>query len=722
MANMFAPPPTAPGPTVNPVTTGYDGASTPASTANASAQKQPKPKANASPWDSITEASNAWNTNLVAGKQAYMANLLKTPPAKPNGIAIPPGVTPPPSALPGGSFDPTQGGGDVRAEQTFGGTQPAPWTGGVHPMPPNSLQPTGSAYAPGSIASVPSAPVTDANGLTLQPLAGANNPGVQGPYGDGAPPPATQPPPGAVPPPAATTAPPPAAGGGLPRASAPPPVVPGTNPGDITTPAGSHGRIAPKLPGDGSSAIIAGSSVPKPEGTEDPMIAASWYMASAPGFYGQGITQQQVADTINTYRSDPQGLDYTDWMGIFHPEMTNSSSQPTQMRFSDGHVETVMPAAHYQNRSDPAALKAAQALQQTGYKPGQNAPPDPTAQQKAIADAQAAMATSVPGSQAYIDAQKALAAAQNPPAPTPKPGDKPPVPPPASVPPLVPPGTVPPPAATPPPPGATPPPPAGTAPPPPAGTPPGTIPQGSPDAMPLAAYLHNLLRPGETQAQSDLADRMRAQGALTGATSSGGFGTTFGTGMSREVSAEQGKEADLLAGLTQSQQKNLTDLKIAQMNSDTQRYGIDSNKAIAEMQDSTQRFGIKTTNDLQRWLNDASSNTVAKYGIDNQLVMAKLQAQTGLSEAQIQAGAQITSAQVNAAVQSAIADKNNAAANARAQMADDTNRLGINENAWATSTNAYMQYLQLLAMMSPEQRAALGNLGNLPGFLTQGGG
>lgn len=705
----------------------------------------------------------------ISGVRAYSDPGIGKSPAA--GVASGSYSTGTPSNLAGGIKTPTSsttGANGLTAtalSSILGGgasAGPTPAPPGQNPAPSDATQSSSLGPPTGS----PGTPTYDpATGLWATPLSGSLGGGTFS--GGAAPPPGTSPTPndptqgsglGAPtgtpgqsvydPTTGLTATPLSGSTGGLPHASAPPPVIPGTNPGDITNPAGGHGRIAPKPTGDGS-AIIQGSNVPKPDGTEDANIAAGWYMASAPGFYAQGISQSQVASTINTYRADAQylqdtygitGLDYTDWMGLFHPEMTNTSSQPTTMRFADGHIETVMPAGHYQNRSDPAALSAALKLKQTGYDPDAELAkrqPSTDANQKAIADAQAAMASAVPGSPAYVAAQQALAAAQAkakippaPPAGTPAP----PIPTPGT-PPVTPPGTTP---LTPAPPtGAEPPPaPPGTATPPPVTATPTSTPLPMPTSTgtsfgDIAKTVSGMTDPLFKSKQADLARTLRAQGAATGDINAGGFNTSLARGEADLSAQQSSQEGQLVSSLYNSAQDRQTQENVAQLQADTAiantKTTAGMQQFIATMQDQTQRLGIQTNADLQTAL---QNNTLLyQYSaLDKNDLLERYKAQLQLQGQQFSANAQMNAAALSAATQGA-AIAAQAAASQRAAEIQLTLGQGQQTIDWANlqagvynnDQNRQIEWATLASQLglSPAQLAQiLGQYGPSPPVLT----
>lgn len=431
----------------------------------------------------------------------------------------------------------------------------------------------------------------------------------------------------------------------------------------------------------GGASIGGGSSYTNP--ADEPLdVTAQRYMQNAPGYYGQGVNPQQVGQTITEYRNFAitngiQNMDYVDWLAKVHPDMLGPDAAKYIGRTSGG-VNTY----DYEPSNDAYGPKwVKRTLPPTTNTQGGGGGNGGGGNPPVISN----------------DPQVVLPPGGN------NPG-------------AISPG---PPQQNPPPGGS-----GGGAPPPPAadgGSQP-NLAAGSSDLQQLRQYLSSFLRPGDQRAMSEMNRTLRAEAGHSGLIRSGGFlGGTLANADAALAGQQSGKMADILATASESEKKRLSDWRIANLQSETARYGIDANKAVAEMNDATARFGITTNADLQRWLNDASSNTLAKYGIDQKTFMDKYQADMSLHGQEISANAQVSAASMQAAAQAAIAQANREAANLNSQRNYDLGVLGLNEDVWKVNTQAYQAYLNLLMLLSPEERARLGDIGNLPGYTVGGG-
>lgn len=693
-AVAFAPPPAAPPQTANAFQTGTDGSLTADSQANAAAQKPPAPpqqgKSN-NPWDSFGNAADAWNTAMVGAKQKYMQGLLTRPPGPVPAAAPSPATAPPMFA------------------QTSLTPQPANTPG----VDAQAAGPTPAPPAPTAIAA-PSAAVTP----------DAGKPQISAP-----------PPPGL--PPAETI-------NAWADSHAQYPGYEG-----LSTPAG-HAVVqqyftdAYSLDAQGEKNVgftdwlidthpemvnqqiranykqngydtyfyasaadaqagKARANLQAPAGTgkldtTDAGQAFQSYQQAAPGFFSSSLTADQGAALVNQYRSSPNGMNITAWMVKYYPQYVNDISK--------GGTGVSVPGLgnvdyHYY-------------LAQAGTTGMDTAPatlglPDPTKPGQTAGGAPASNGTPTPGGSAppvgpmVGDVPTGLQTNPNA----------------GKVPPAQPPVPSTPPSSTPP--SATTPPPAGT---PTATTPPPTSATATPTPTNLAQlqqYLSTLLQPGNDIASSDLARSDAAQAAVTGRINSGGNQQVEANAQARLRGTQSSDLATMLGTANEGEQNRLNAVTLAQIQANTSKYQVDANTAIAEMNDATTRLGITTNDALQRWLNDPNSNTLQKYGIDQNVILAKYQAMMQQQGQSIAANAQMNSAALNAATQQAINERNAQVALAGQQNQYNLGVLGLNEQAYNTDSQSYQAYLQLLMMLSPEERAALGGIPQLPGQIVTPG-
>ncbi len=219
-------------------------------------------------------------------------------------------------------------------------------------------------------------------------------------------------------------------------------------------------------------------------------------------------------------------------------------------------------------------------------------------------------------------------------------------------------------------------PPGTTAPPPPVVDPVVPAPGGAgqPTAASYEDTASRLYDPLFKQQQTELARTLRAQAAIDGTSTSGGFAETLGRAESN-LSANQGAQKVALIEAAQNRQQAMT---------------------IAVMQDATQRFGIKTNDDLQRWLNDPNNNTLQKYGIDKNDLLERYKAQLGLQSSETMAGASFNAAALSAATQAAIAAGNNATQLKLGQMSNDLGWGQLQGNLYNSDQDRYVAELKIL--------------------------
>jgi hypothetical protein len=432
----------------------------------------------------------------------------------------------------------------------------------------------------------------------------------------------------------------------------------------------------------------------------DPMKAASSYIQNAPGFYTKSAAQdvKGVADTINTYRSDPQGLNYTDWMRIFHPDMLDFSGYGAQN------------AGSYLNRSDPSAIAAAEQKKAGGYVPG--TAPSQTAGNKDTTLPSGAPAGTVPGSPADVAPKTTTPPVTGPPTQPPPVGD-----PRQVIAPNGPPPTQPPPAVVDHPPGTN------TQPPVvgdprqvnPNVTPPsGISPQGD-----ISQQIHTMLDPLFRQKQTDLARALRSEGALTGDVNSGGFATSLARGEA-DLSAQQSNtEGQLLASASQQQKSLDTQQKIAELQANTSiantKTQTGMQQFIAELNDQTQRLGIQTNADLQKALQ--GNQLLYQYSaLDKNDILERYKADLAAKGQKYVADAQLNAASLQAATQGA-AIAAQAAASQRAAEIQLQLGLGqqnvdwgnIQANLYQGDQNRAIQWAQIASQMglTPAQLAQI---------------
>lgn len=539
---------------------------------------------------------------------------------------------------------------------------------GLQGAPVNSLQPTGSAYAPGSISSVPSAPITDANGLTLQPLAGGD---VRSGKDDVIPPAATTPPPPVVPPPATS--------GGLPHASAPPPVVPGAATSDITNPPPSTKlRGSGKPPGDGSNS--AGSlndpyHIPATPYTQLNQIPEAQqklaqYQQYFPKLTSDTLLQYYNLEGLTDANGKPltEGLDLLDWIQRAHPELYDANTPGAKffgrngMSTYDQYITTDAQGNQVPVQRDWNAINAAVAARQAANDPD------------SLQNLQKALAGTVPGSPAYADLQKRIAAAQSaaqggtpPPPVTPKPGDKPGAPPPPAPPPLppaqpphTPPAPIPPPAGG----GAT-----GDLPPltgdpnPPPTTPPGTPPGGTPPAATPSSFdstLTDLAQKLNEQKRNSLGDISRQ---VLGTQA---YNHTLNTGWAPAgMTQELGKAStDADAKIADTMSSARVSQAVAQLQSQTAKYASDKSfdaealRAQIEHQIATE--GNLSAADIAKG-HDAIQLAMANASNDTAVTLQKMKAASSWQEAQLQAQTAANVAAQNAAAAASAAGASAAA-------------------------------------------------------------
>lgn len=451
--------------------------------------------------------------------------------------------------------------------------------GVIQSTPEAEAQPSGAIPASGATAGIPGG----TPGPT--PLQQQATPEVQIP--DGQPAPSPSQPVVPVPPTAAPT------GGTRERAVAPPQVTPGTmNTGNDTHDAGGM-PYGPQNP------------PPKPPGTEDSEVAASWYRKFQ---YLDPSYANITGGTVTAYRTSGFQGSIAEWLKAGGPTpaqtpTTPPATTPTQPSGGNAWIPTAPPSPE-----EAQAQFAARRDQGLDFKTWY--------------------------AQTYPNA----------PAPTPEMA-------PQASPAAAAPPTTPAPPSTPP-----------TAPAPPEApaAPWNPTVAGGQTPTDIADIMGKFYGPQFERQQSDLARVLRAQGALTGKTDSGGFNES----LDRNIALLAAQQGGQLAEHTEAALNRASQL------------------AIAQMQDATQRYGIKTNADLQRWLNSADSDTITKLGIDKNDLLQRYLGQLGIDKAKIDANAAISAAQLHAAAASAAA--NAGAGAALAKIASEEKMFGMSNTLdWA---------------------------------------
>lgn len=251
------------------------------------------------------------------------------------------------------------------------------------------------------------------------------------------------------------------------------------------------------------------------------------------------------------------------------------------------------------------------------------------------------------------------------------------------------PGATPPPVGTPPPPGAPPvPTPGGGVFPPetPHAPPPGTNPNGNVPAW----YMDELqkftearnkdygagFQPQFQNERDALTRQLEASAAADGRINSGGFGESLGRNQAQLIGEQGAKVADLQFKGDQAAQDRILAASSAALQSATALHGIDTaantQLQVAYLDDATKRYGIKTNDDLQKWLNSADSNTLAKYGIDKGDLLDRYKAELSLKGSMYSADRGLDAAAMSAAASQAGAS----AALEAARIGADASRFG----------------------------------------------
>ena len=184
-----------------------------------------------------------------------------------------------------------------------------------------------------------------------------------------------------------------------------------------------------------------------------------------------------------------------------------------------------------------------------------------------------------------------------------------------------------------------------------------------------------LLQSMFTRQATDLDRRLMANGALRGTVNSGGFGESYDRAQSDLAAAQsaqlgemmfKGDQADrdrllqkYMNDTANSTKMTVAEKEIAGRLAETQTQ-VGAQKFMAELSADVERFKITSNADLQKWLS-AEDNTIKRYGIDKEVFMAELKAEsdkyghdTALKAANLQAAA--TRAAASASVSAARAN------------------------------------------------------------------
>lgn len=184
----------------------------------------------------------------------------------------------------------------------------------------------------------------------------------------------------------------------------------------------------------------------------------------------------------------------------------------------------------------------------------------------------------------------------------------------------------------------------------------------------LAQILRGYLNPAYKQGQDALRAQLEASAATNGDLNASGFNSILGK-----------QEGALIANQDSDFANKLMTAREGDLNRHVQKYGIDatakteasriaSERAIADMNNATTRLGIDTNDKLQRWLNDANSNTLQKYGIDQNTLLEKYKAELAKKGIEYSADRQVDAAALHAAAASAAAAAQSNASLMEAQM------------------------------------------------------
>lgn len=271
---------------------------------------------------------------------------------------------------------------------------------------------------------------------------------------------------------------------------------------------------------------------------------------------------------------------------------------------------------------------------------------------------------------------------------------------------------------------------------PPSIVPPGPGGGGPDDVVKAIKSLNDMFAPGFESEQKQLLRAMMHAGGVSGMSDSGGFASSVGDKMSGLIANQGQRMGDYAFkdkhdrdALTMQKyiadQENRTRLKELETNSGMQKY-------IADLNNDLERYKVNTNADLEKMLAE-QENTLKRYGIDKGDVLERYKADLQLKGIVYSSDAQVSASGLNAAAAGAAGAAAGAARAAEAEMEYklgmarlgqentfnqrqyDLGVYGINRDIYQTDIDNQYKMMMLQWYMSPEARMG-GGAPNLPGM------